>query len=499
LERWEKLNPRPTDEKEAAKWEKLREQEAEALVISGHKNIDINEVFGTMAAKIKDEQLSSIEQAEIINKRINDFTETYKQRGGDINSKEYNDIVQDIRDLSKQNFQSKVEIKAVVGLFYKAMKEGRPIILDEINAIPHTALIAINDLLTMRPPKVVTPIIPGIEPFEIAEGFCVFATGNWKPEDGKTYFGRQSLDAAFLSRFGVVSYDYLPERLDKESKDTEIEAEYQEKADSELTDIMVAGLLDKGLGMRVPEGTLQKIRCLARGSRLIQNIFSEKAEGEVEEKFISLNKTLPLKKAINENVLSIRHLLPILKKWKSNAYNFSLEHYILDDYLHRSSGARPIEKLALYKLLQSAEIGLFKVEEGWPDAFSNEGEQKILNSLDPDSGREVGLRRYDKVLNEKMSVSIRNKKIKMQYYSPKEIIEELFGKLPERKEVPKSLFEKNKAEEQGRIDTDLAFQIESAIGKMLLKQKKMAGAKFSKDNQDKDIIKNINYYLKKTT
>ena len=65
------------------------------------------------------------------------------------------------------------------------MKEGRPLIIDEMNAIPHHVLIAMNDLLLRRPDETVYPPIAGEPPFKVADGFVVIATGNFKPDDGK--------------------------------------------------------------------------------------------------------------------------------------------------------------------------------------------------------------------------------------------------------------------------------------------------------------------------
>ena len=89
----------------------------------------------------------------------------------------------------------------------RALKEGRPIILDEIDAIPKSILFRLNDLLVRKVGQKVQIQENGGEEFEIPKGFCILATANLK---GEKYTGRTDLDSAFLSRFWSMEYRYLP-------------------------------------------------------------------------------------------------------------------------------------------------------------------------------------------------------------------------------------------------------------------------------------------------
>lgn len=451
IQRWEAKNPKPTDAEEIKLWEKKRKDAIEPYIITGNKNLDINDLFGRMSAKAA-ETMSPEEQALELSRRTKAF-----EANGERSSEE----IADFKKLCIESFNNPIEVVPIVGLFYKAMQEGRPIILDELNAIPHTALIALNDLLTLRPGARVNSTIPGIDSFTVEEGFCVIATGNWKPEDGKAYFGRQGLDAAFLSRFGIVSYDYLPQSLVGASESTDEASERKEKAESELYDIMIASLLDESLGFRAPAETIDKLRSLARIARRIQNIFSDKEEGEEQLEILSMNKKMKYRSGLHENVLSIRHLIPIIKKWKSNGFNFSLEDYILSDYIDRSSHAHPVEKIAIYRQMQ-LEGGLFKTSEGWPDSLTIEGEKEIL-ALDPNDK----LRKYEKISGMKTAESIKDDNIKIVYTPMKEVIKELFGSIPERKTVRKTILQKEHGEVQKEnIDIESARELERVLGRL---------------------------------
>jgi hypothetical protein len=377
-------------------------------------------------------------------------------------------------------------VAPVVGLFYKAMQDGRPIILDEMNAIPHTALIALNDLLTLKKGDTVTPIIPGIKPFKVKEGFCVIATGNWKPEDGKGYFGRQALDAAFLSRFGMVNYDYLPQRISGEIQGTTAEIQRKEKEENQLYDIMVCSLMDESLGVDTPPGTMQKLKSLARSARIIQDIFSEKETSlKIHDPRKDIN--VPAKDTIQENVLSIRHLIPILSNWKNEGYSHSLEHYIMKDYLERSSHSRDTEKIALYQILQSN--GLFSKDKNWPDALSKSGIEKLLDFkiIEKMYGR-------DKLTELELPETIIDLEEAERKRLPLiKVIEEIYGPLPERKKVSPRIFKGHK-EKTVDLDLDKIREIDETrkeIEKRLLDS--MTGLR--QDSKDKKLINIIKKYF----
>jgi MoxR-like ATPase len=64
------------------------------------------------------------------------------------------------------------------GPIYRAMELGEPLIIDELNAIPHDVLIGLNDLLTRKPGDKVKIQQDSAREIIVAPGFCVMMTGN---------------------------------------------------------------------------------------------------------------------------------------------------------------------------------------------------------------------------------------------------------------------------------------------------------------------------------
>jgi len=434
LERWEKEHPKPTDPKELEKWELAREAAKDPYFIHGHKGFTVAEALGEKMIK-QVSKLSPEERVKIIEKGVNIFIENYKKERKESPPK---DLIDELKKAYEDEFKTGFEVAYVLGPLYRAMKEGRPIIMDELNAIPHTVLIVFNELLRVQPGQRIQPIFPGIEPFEVKEGFCVLATGNWRPEDGRIYVGRQTMDAAFLSRLGLIYYDYLPQlteekflseselkALPKEERKKELEKIREKMEENELFLLLVALIIDKDLGIRAPKDTLEKVKGLAKAARILQDICSGKEAGEVIFHDPVQDIDLPAKELLEENVLSIRHLLPILTAWKKEGFVRPLEHYIIRYYLSRSK-ARPSEFYLIYHILQyySGET-LFPTKE-WPDSAKAEDKEKILE-LDP--RKFIGTPKKEEIPPQ-------------EYIPPKKVIEELFGPVPEREEISKEVYEK---------------------------------------------------------
>jgi hypothetical protein len=329
---------------------------------SGHKASEAGEIVASRGIKPR-EQKTPVETMRSIEAGFSAYSEQLlretEEAGGDRDEalKKIDADKPLYLDAYREAHRSPVETREVLGPLLLAMQQGRPFILDELNAIPHHTLIIMNDLLMRRPGDTVKAPIPEATPFKVEKGFCVIATGNYKPEDGLSYIGRQPLDSAFLSRFAVVSYDYLPVPLPDDVK---------EKAPkNELFDMLVVRLMEKNGSIRAPENAFEQLKELSEIARRIQNIFSEKKSGiDIKnERGVTIDKP---KDIIKENVLSLRHLIPIIERWKAEDYKWPLENYIFLDYVSRSD-ARPLEKFNLYRIFK-LHSNFFKGSE-WPDSL----------------------------------------------------------------------------------------------------------------------------------
>lgn len=91
------------------------------------------------------------------------------------------------------------------GKLVQAMKEGRPIILDEVNVGDQPVMLRLQDLLLQRPGKQVTIQENGYEEIGIQPGFVVYATAN---EASEHYQHRNTLESAFRDRYDLWKLGY---------------------------------------------------------------------------------------------------------------------------------------------------------------------------------------------------------------------------------------------------------------------------------------------------
>lgn len=244
------------------------------------------------------------------------------------------------------------------GPMLRALKDGSPVILDEIDAIPKSILFRLNDLLTRRAGQKVRIQENGGEEFEIPKGFCILATANIK---GERYTGRTDLDSAFLSRFWSTEYQYLPEEETKDAIKSYLidrrgglpinlfPEESPEERKSHSSSEFQSEKNDKILG---PIDGTDSIKSLASMTREIQKIFTgeiKKTSNLVGER----NKPTTLEKA----VLSLRALDHILRAYKESREKNYLEYYIWQEFIKPSA---TVKKDAIYLVELFCQGGYFK-------------------------------------------------------------------------------------------------------------------------------------------
>lgn len=91
------------------------------------------------------------------------------------------------------------------GILTECMKEGVPLVMDEINLIDPAIAMRLQDILLRKPGDVVTIQEDSGEQIVVKHGFCVFATAN---EASTRYQSRATLDPAFRDRFVVLPIAY---------------------------------------------------------------------------------------------------------------------------------------------------------------------------------------------------------------------------------------------------------------------------------------------------
>jgi MoxR-like ATPase len=91
------------------------------------------------------------------------------------------------------------------GILTECMKQGIPLVMDEINLIDPAIAMRLQDILLRKPGDTVTIQEDGGEAITIKRGFCVLATAN---EASSRYQSRAALDPAFRDRFNILPIEY---------------------------------------------------------------------------------------------------------------------------------------------------------------------------------------------------------------------------------------------------------------------------------------------------
>lgn len=234
-----------------------------------------------------------------------------------------------------------------------AVKKGRPVIIDELNAIPMSSLIALNDILQHHAGE--ECYITGVGKVQIKKGFALLATGN-QSTSSVYYEGTNTLNPAFQSRFVTIAYNYLPQRTEGKLE----ERKNPEK--DELYRLILTYLSDQNGNLSLPEmnKTLKELYSFAEYARKTQEIFSAGDTGE---------KDSPV---LTEAVLSIRNIIHVLDFYDYGE-EMDLSMAIYEGFI--SSVTNADDRNLLLSL--AYQYGFFLPEEGWSIQSKKKGEAPL--------------------------------------------------------------------------------------------------------------------------
>lgn len=239
-------------------------------------------------------------------------------------------------------------IKKVEREILIAVKEGRPVIVDELNTIAMQNLIALNDILQRHAGS--TAYITGVGPVLIKPGFGFIGTGNLSTQM-VNYDGTNELNPAFKSRFVTIEYNYVPQKITGSLEDQEFLWE------NELFRIIIAQLADKNGNIHIPDSkrTLEELFRFSQLCRVTQNVFMGKWKENEVQKDSGLDEP-----ELRESVLSIRNILHVLGDWNQGEEK-DLSKALWDGFI--SSITYPDDQN--YILSQAVRFGFFPAVEGW--------------------------------------------------------------------------------------------------------------------------------------
>lgn len=305
------------------------------------------------------------------------------------------------------------------------MEEGRPIIIDEVNAIPHEVLISLNHILTRRVGDKINIQQDTGRTVEVKKGFCILMTGNLN-QGQERYIYRQDMDPAFLERFYKIEYDYLPQK-------TEGSLEDEAGAENEQFHLLLVKIMDQNGNIEAPEDSIKKLWNLAKAARVTQDVFAGK---EISDAYYFQEAgRRPIYYLLKKSVLSIRALDNILTQWQKDGYRQELDYYIWKEFISQSTIAS--DKAYLYQLLKD-RFNFFQ-SDGWKQN-PNYGRGGVVDVFDIKPPK--------------------NPSAPRKFFGPRDVVEFAFGKAPARTIWPedKENFPKDLKETLQKVESLENFQ-----------------------------------------
>lgn len=460
--------------------------------------------FGTKAKLKNDDDMTEIfstivgEKQDIVAK----ITENRRQKTGqaELTAEEKKEIEQMVNDA----FANPVQGRYILGAMYLAMQEGRPLIIDEANAISPEVLIAFNDLMTKKVGDKIY-VRTAEKMIEVKQGFCVIWTGN----TGHRYKGGRynDLDPATFNRIAPIKVQYLPqsttelsslaektkrlelnrisESLVDETDQDQTVPEIGKLADikkqaknDQIFQVLFSKVLNRRLGAWVltkkddPDSFVKDLYRLSVAARILMNIF----EGNIESstsfqspdlvRLVGDDSAVAIRRKLLKTNLTMRTLLDkIVSSYLEDGGAMDLEYYIfrfvseLDMF--------PEEMAIVYQMFRNA--GFFDPARGWinlADCPDLETLVKKTNTFDPTKSVD----KYERVeINGDYVSMLRSdggdSGYVMRYYSPLESTQLMFGFLPPRRleDYQKIAATKSREEEAGRPEIEKAQKLMDAL------------------------------------
>ena len=328
------------------------------------------------ATTLKEKVLDTIiDKSAIKNEIMSEITQ------GEKTDEEKEQLKQEIEqlDLDKYHIFTKYHAKGLI----KAMHDGVPLIIDEMNAIRPEVLIGLNHYFTRKVGEKIT-LPNGLGSFEIKEGFCILATGNDKEANTKKemYEGRYKIDESLINRMSVIEKWYM-HQIDEQFSNSNL-SEFDEQRDqleylnaNEIYGVLLMLLLDpkKKKGQRLTtsskvwfeimkESLVWKTAQETKSAFFLElkkfAIFIKKLQDAFERKHAVMCDGVDISNLITKRAFSMRNVREILSDYQEDSK--SLYYHIYNKYLSQWNG-NDDEYTGV--LLALKETGLLPFQVNW--------------------------------------------------------------------------------------------------------------------------------------
>ena len=328
------------------------------------------------ATTLKEKVLDTIiDKSAIKNEIMSEITQ------GEKTDEEKEQLKQEIEqlDLDKYHIFTKYHAKGLI----KAMHDGVPLIIDEMNAIRPEVLIGLNHYFTRKVGEKIT-LPNGLGSFEIKEGFCILATGNDKEANTKKemYEGRYKIDESLINRMSVIEKWYM-HQIDEQFSNSNL-SEFDEERDqleylnaNEIYGVLLMLLLDpkKKKGQRLTtsskvwfeimkESLVWKTAQETKSAFFLElkkfAIFIKKLQDAFERKHAVMCDGVDISNLITKRAFSMRNVREILSDYQEDSK--SLYYHIYNKYLSQWNG-NDDEYTGV--LLALKETGLLPFQVNW--------------------------------------------------------------------------------------------------------------------------------------
>lgn len=373
------------------------------LVISGAKDLTSQDLFADKTLKLtKFNGKPLLEHKKDLDALILEWQKENPEDAKDPEkAKAEADKIIELYKLKNQAFGTEVEtIKQAI---YRGVEEGRPVVIDEINAIPSAVLISLNDVLQRKPGD--NCYVPGVGATKIQPGFSIIMTGNLS-SGGVNYLGTEDLNPAFLSRLDIIEHDYLPM---SENGNLEDQADPRK---NELFHVVISYLADRQGNLRLPEmdKSLEKLFSLCQLAHETQSIFGGKQHGS-----ITMDSGEEIEAGLEKSVLSIRNILNVLEEWDKGSEK-DLDKALFDGFI--TGITNPDDQNLVLTLAK--RYGFFSRADGYNVMVKERG---------------AGFTAWDEIHPDKYDF----KNSPLETKSVRKVVELLYGPGPEREVYPEDI------------------------------------------------------------